>query len=65
MNKQPPYFANDDHALQTGMLLGHLMSHDVICAPGVDVHGNYTNEIFISLEPGLDSQRIKVEVLPE
>jgi hypothetical protein len=37
----------------------------VLCSLATDIHGNYKNEIIIHLEPGLDSMRVKVEVLPE
>ena len=61
---QPPYWSNDEHALMTGMLLGHLMEKGVVCALSTDADGNYMNEIIINMEPGLDSFRVKVEVLP-
>lgn len=62
--KTPPYWASDEHAWLAGMLIGHLMAKGVVCAPSVDAEGNYMNEIIINLEPGVDSFRVKVEVLP-
>ena len=49
---QPPYWSNDEHALMTGMLLGHLMEKGVVCALSTDADGNYMNEIIINMEPG-------------
>ena len=63
--RQQPYFSNDEHALMAGLLMGHLMGKGVVCAFSVDADGNYMNEIIINMEPGLDSFRVKVEVLPE
>ena len=63
--RTPPYWSSDEHALLAGMLLGHLMAHEVVCSFSVDADGNYMNEIIINMEPGLDSFRVKVEVLPD
>jgi hypothetical protein len=62
--KTPPYWASDEHALMAGMLLGHLLAHRVVASFATDADGNYMNEIIINMEPGLDSLRVKIEVLP-
>ena len=62
--KTPPYWASDEHALMAGMLMGHFMANGIVCSFATDAEGNYMNELIISLEPGLDSLRVKVEVLP-
>ena len=60
----PPYFANDDHALYAGMLIGKLMQAGVKAYPSVDEHGDYMNEIVIELDPGVESMKVKISVLP-
>ena len=62
--RKPPYWATDEHALMAGMLMGHLMAKGIVCSFGTDSEGTYMNELIIALEPGMDSLRVKVEVLP-
>ena len=45
----PPYFASDDHALLTGMLMGHLMTKGVEALFEVDTEGHYTDVLVIKV----------------
>lgn len=59
-------FANDSHALRTGMLLGLLLKSGITVWPGTDDEGNYTDTITVVLDNTLPlfTTKVEVRVLP-
>ena len=55
---------SEEHSLMAGMLIGHLMKAGVKAYPSVDEHGDYMNEIVIELDPGVESMKVKISVMP-
>ena len=59
----PPYFADSDHALHTGYLVGTMLKAGFTVVLGVDAEGNYTDIVEIALPPledGLEPIRVTV-----
>ena len=45
------YFANDRHALMTGMVVGMLMKAGITVRPETDGEGNYLPELVVEVPP--------------
>jgi hypothetical protein len=63
----PPYFQDDMHALQAGLLIGALLKAGFSVIVEQDDEGNYTGLLEISLpswDNGAEPIRVPVKVLP-
>lgn len=47
---EPPYFANDLHALDTGCFLGFMLARGIGVQPDMDDEGNYRPRCQVTLE---------------
>lgn len=54
------FFADANHALKTGMVLGVLLRNGIDALPGIDEDGDYTNVVEFSHE----DVQFRVQVLP-
>lgn len=61
---QPGNFADDNHALAAGCVLGVLMRSGAVTnvEPIIDINGNYTDRITLTVEPY--RRPIIIQVLP-
>lgn len=60
----PPYFENDQHALQTGMLIGALIGKGIEVRPEMDDEGHYTGPLAIYFSNDDEMIVVFVKVLP-